>query len=219
MRIPHIVRSFLLRSHVCLRLAYHSGVTTGIVAPQSTGFLAGLSTAFSTVAHHKLEMGAIVQEIGALHVSIHPVGIPSVSTQIAALRRLLLGETTGELKYWLRKVKQVRLFQKPTTPNCIYMMLVNRVTFLSWWMSKARTRLHPLFRSRRRSKRTSTTRSKSRSSAPQRRISSLKNSDKPTSVSSSSARGRSPTSGRSGECKRPTYRSPGVSLQCTHPFP
>ncbi|KAL1952082.1 hypothetical protein VTO73DRAFT_1231 [Trametes versicolor] len=87
-------------------LAFHSGVTTGIVAPQSTGFLTGLSTAFSTVAHHKLETGAIVQEIGALHVSIHPVGIPSVSTQIAALRHLLLGETTGEVKYWLRKVKQ-----------------------------------------------------------------------------------------------------------------
>lgn len=107
-------------------------MTTGIVAPQSTGFLAGLSTAFSTVAHHKLETGAIVQEIGALHVSIHPVGIPSVSTQIAALRRLLTGETTGELKYWLRKVKQVRLFQNLSAPNCRFMMLVIRAMSLSW---------------------------------------------------------------------------------------
>ncbi|KAI0361764.1 carbohydrate esterase family 9 protein [Trametes cingulata] len=86
-------------------LAYRSGVTTGIVAPQSAGFLAGLNTAFSTVARHKLEKGALVQEIGGLHVSIHPVGTPSVSTQIAALRRLLLGKTTGELKHWVDKIK------------------------------------------------------------------------------------------------------------------
>lgn len=105
-------------------------MTTGIVAPQSTGFLAGLSTAFSTVAHHKLETGAIVQEIGALHVSIHPVGIPSVSTQIAALRHLLLGETKGELKHWLHKVKQVRFFQNLSAPNCLLTMLVNRAMSL-----------------------------------------------------------------------------------------
>ncbi|KAI0374295.1 composite domain of metallo-dependent hydrolase [Pilatotrama ljubarskyi] len=87
-------------------LAYRSGVTTGVVAPQSSGFLAGLNTAFSTVARHKLEKGALVQEIGGLHVSIHPVGTPSVSTQIAALRRLLLEKTSGELKHWIDKVKQ-----------------------------------------------------------------------------------------------------------------
>lgn len=83
-------------------------MTTGIVAPQSLGFLAGLNTAFSTVARHKLERGALVQEVGGLHVSIHPRGVPSVSTQIAALRRLLLGEMKGELKQSVNKIKQVR---------------------------------------------------------------------------------------------------------------
>ena len=82
------------------RLAYRSGVTTGIVAPQSRGFLAGLNTAFSTGARHKLAEGAVVWDAGAVHVAIHQVGSPSVSTQIAALRSLLLGETRGDVKVW-----------------------------------------------------------------------------------------------------------------------
>lgn len=154
-------------------------------------------------------------------MSIHPVGIPSVSTQIAALRHLLLGETTGELKHWVHKVKQVRCFHNMSAPNDLFMMPVNRVMSLLWWKSKVRTRLHPSSLSRWRSKRTSTTRSKSRSSVPPRRISSPGNSDKPTSASSSSARGRSPMSGRSGECKCPTPRSRGPSGYCcdhAHPL-
>ncbi|RPD56489.1 composite domain of metallo-dependent hydrolase [Lentinus tigrinus ALCF2SS1-7] len=86
-------------------LAYRSGVTAGIVAPQTRGFLAGLNTAFSTGASHRLEDGALLQEAGAVHVAIHRVGSPSVSTQIAALRRLLLGETTGDVKVWFDKIK------------------------------------------------------------------------------------------------------------------
>ncbi|KAI0746218.1 composite domain of metallo-dependent hydrolase [Daedaleopsis nitida] len=86
-------------------LAYRSGVTTGIVAPQSSGFLAGLNTAFSTGARHKLAEGAIVYEAGAVHIAIHQVGSPSVSTQIAALRALLLGEASGDLQAWFGKIK------------------------------------------------------------------------------------------------------------------
>ncbi|KAJ8494882.1 hypothetical protein ONZ51_g2001 [Trametes cubensis] len=86
--------------------AYRYGVTTGIVAPQGYGFLAGLNTAFSTAGRHKLEEGALVQEVGGLHVSIHPRGKPSVSTQIAALRSILLGKTTGELGHWVNKVRE-----------------------------------------------------------------------------------------------------------------
>ena len=82
-------------------------MTTGIVAPQSGGFLAGLNTAFSTGAGHKLARGALVQDAGAVHVAIHQVGSPSVSTQIAALRHLLLGETTGDVKEWFGKIKTV----------------------------------------------------------------------------------------------------------------
>ncbi|KAI0670026.1 carbohydrate esterase family 9 protein [Trametes maxima] len=85
--------------------AYRYGVTTGIVAPQTSGFLAGLNTAFSTAARHRLEKGALVQEAGGLHIAIHPTGTPSVSTQIAALRHLLLGKTTGELGLWVGKIK------------------------------------------------------------------------------------------------------------------
>ena len=90
-------------------LAYRSGVTAGIVALQTRGFLAGLNAAFSTGAGHKLEDGALLQEAGAVHVAIHRVGSPSVSTQIAALRRLLLGETTGDVKVWFDKIRAVRL--------------------------------------------------------------------------------------------------------------
>ncbi|OJT07354.1 hypothetical protein TRAPUB_1790 [Trametes pubescens] len=86
-------------------VAYRAGVTTGIVAPASGGFLSGVSTAFSLAAPHKLADGAIVQESGAVHVAIHPMGVPSVSTQIAALRRLLLHPSEGEAGVWFDKVK------------------------------------------------------------------------------------------------------------------
>lgn len=53
----------------------------------------GLSTAFSTGAAHKLEDGAVIQDVAALHVQIgHSKRGPSVSTQIAALRNMLLGD-------------------------------------------------------------------------------------------------------------------------------
>lgn len=110
MHCESFLRPFRIASDSCrgIRLAYRSGVTSGITAPQSTGFLAGLSAAFSTVSHHKLEDGALLQDVGALHVSISPVGVPSVSTQIAALRHILLGKTKGELGHALDGVKQVR---------------------------------------------------------------------------------------------------------------
>jgi hypothetical protein len=78
------------------RLSYRAGVTWGIVAPKSRGFLSGLSTVFTTGTAHKLQRGAAVQSIAALHVAIG-AGSPSVSTQVAALRRLLLGNGHGEL--------------------------------------------------------------------------------------------------------------------------
>ena len=97
--------------------AYRAGVTVGIVAPQtqtqnSRGFLSGLGTAFSLGAPHKLALGAIVQRAGAVHVAIHRGQAQSVSTQVAALRRLLLGagveerEREGELRAWFAKVRR-----------------------------------------------------------------------------------------------------------------
>ena len=86
--------------------AYRAGVTTGIVSPQSDGFLSGVSAAFSLAAPHKLAEGAIVQRSGAVHVAIHRGEAQSVSTQVAALRRLLVGsnQTDGELRAWFARI-------------------------------------------------------------------------------------------------------------------
>ncbi|KAG9076185.1 hypothetical protein FS749_012071, partial [Ceratobasidium sp. UAMH 11750] len=74
-------------------LAYRAGVTTAVSAPVSRGMFSGASVAFRTGAEHKLEKGAIINPLAALHLSIgHGAGV-SVATQIATLRRLLLKNT------------------------------------------------------------------------------------------------------------------------------
>jgi hypothetical protein len=90
------------------RLAYRAGVTTGVTAPSSNGFLAGLSTVFSTGLPHRLAKGAVVQDIAALHVRIDS-SKPSVSTQIAALRNLLQGGGNGELAARFEDVVQASI--------------------------------------------------------------------------------------------------------------
>lgn len=52
-------------------------------------------------------MGALVQDVAALHVSIHRLSELSVSTQIAALRRLLLSPPKDELGRWFAKATAV----------------------------------------------------------------------------------------------------------------
>ncbi|KAF8070512.1 carbohydrate esterase family 9 protein [Lyophyllum atratum] len=89
-------------------LAYRAGVTTGIVAPASGGFLSGLSTVFSTGAAHKLAKGAVVQNVAALHVSVGSSSA-SISTQIATLRRLLLGNGQGVLAQRFGEVAEGKL--------------------------------------------------------------------------------------------------------------
>ncbi|KAJ3809316.1 carbohydrate esterase family 9 protein [Lentinula aff. lateritia] len=91
-------------------LAYRSGVTTGVTAPCSSGLLAGLSTAFNTGAAHKLIEGAVVQDEVALHVSLSLSSSVSVSTQIATLRRLLLGGgAKGDLEVQITKVLEGKI--------------------------------------------------------------------------------------------------------------
>ena len=90
------------------RLAYRAGVTVGITAPTSYGFLAGLSVAFSTGSPHKLAAGAVLQDVTALHVATDSWTL-SVSTQIAALRNLLQGAAEGELKSVFASVVKVGL--------------------------------------------------------------------------------------------------------------
>ncbi|KAJ6572076.1 carbohydrate esterase family 9 protein [Mycena capillaripes] len=85
-------------------LGYRSGVTSAVTAPSSRGFLSGLSTVFSTAAAHKLVDGAVIQEVAALHVGLSLSSAISVSTQIAALRGLLLGEGKGDLAQWFSDV-------------------------------------------------------------------------------------------------------------------
>ncbi|KAF9268942.1 carbohydrate esterase family 9 protein [Marasmius fiardii PR-910] len=78
-------------------LAYRGGVTSAITAPSHGNFFSGLGTMFSTGASHKLQKGAIVQDVTGLHFSVRHFGSPSVSTQIAVLRRLLLNPPEGDL--------------------------------------------------------------------------------------------------------------------------
>jgi len=85
-------------------LAYRSGVTAGVSSPISSGFLSGMGTAFTTGALHKLSKGAVLQQETALHVEIGTSTKPSVSTQIAVLRRLLNGEGGGDLGNAFKKV-------------------------------------------------------------------------------------------------------------------
>ncbi|EJD04405.1 composite domain of metallo-dependent hydrolase [Fomitiporia mediterranea MF3/22] len=86
-------------------LAYRAGVTIGVTSPLHNGILSGLSTAFSLGTAHKLEKGALLQEVAAVHVTVgHSVGSGSVSTQVAALRRLLLEPGSGEAGKWFKAV-------------------------------------------------------------------------------------------------------------------
>ncbi|KDQ57532.1 hypothetical protein JAAARDRAFT_35246 [Jaapia argillacea MUCL 33604] len=88
-------------------LAYRAGVTKAITAPSHGGFFSGLSVSFSLGAMHKLETGAIVQDAAAVHVSVrHFGGVPSVSTQIAALRHLLLDPPQGDVGRWFKKAAE-----------------------------------------------------------------------------------------------------------------
>ncbi|KAK2463226.1 hypothetical protein APHAL10511_004881 [Amanita phalloides] len=84
-------------------LAYRAGVTSGIVAPVSFGLISGLSTFFDTGAPHRLANSAVLQETAAFHVAIGTSGA-SISTQIAALRHLLLGNGEGNLAQQVQRI-------------------------------------------------------------------------------------------------------------------
>jgi len=88
------------------RLAYRAGVTAGITSPLTDGFLSGLGTAFGTGLPHRLEKGALLQDVTALHFDLTS-SKPSVSTHIAALRNLFLGQSEGELAVQIKEVISV----------------------------------------------------------------------------------------------------------------
>jgi hypothetical protein len=104
MKVPEIIDGTVIRASDGLLfatrdalLAYRNGVTSAVTAPSSRGFLAGLSTVFSTAAANKLVDGAVIQDVAALHVALSLSSGISVSTHIATLRGLLLGAGAGDL--------------------------------------------------------------------------------------------------------------------------
>ncbi|KAJ7691755.1 hypothetical protein B0H17DRAFT_1062568 [Mycena rosella] len=84
-------------------LAYRDGVASAITAPAGHGVFQGLSVSFSLGARHKLEKGAVLQDVAAVHISISPQFASSVSTQIATLRRLLLGSPKTEKEFGFKQ--------------------------------------------------------------------------------------------------------------------
>lgn len=85
-------------------LAFRNGVTSGVAAPDHAKFYSGLGVSFSLNANHKLEDGAIIKDVTGVHVSLRHFSKPSVSAQMAALRRLLLGPSNGASGHWFAKV-------------------------------------------------------------------------------------------------------------------
>ena len=85
-------------------------VTMVVTSPLGGSFLSGLGVSFNLGAGNKLDEGAVVQDVTAVHVSLHhsETGKPSVSTQIAVLRRLLLQPSDGDIGEWFGQVKAVR---------------------------------------------------------------------------------------------------------------
>lgn len=76
-------------------LAYRSGVTTAVAFPISPSLFSGLSFSFSVAATQPLAPHAILNPTAALHVNLDNSRM-SISTKIAVLRRLLLGEEDEE---------------------------------------------------------------------------------------------------------------------------
>ncbi|KZT35524.1 hypothetical protein SISSUDRAFT_1064386 [Sistotremastrum suecicum HHB10207 ss-3] len=93
-------------------LAYRSGVTSSVSAWSAGSLFSdgvmfdGISVAFRTGAAHSLDKGAIIKSKAALHISISRSMFgsgPSVSTQIATLRRLLLRSPSDDAGNWFHK--------------------------------------------------------------------------------------------------------------------
>ncbi|KAF9566703.1 carbohydrate esterase family 9 protein [Agrocybe pediades] len=90
-------------------LAYRFGVTIGVTAPTNKQFLGGLGAAFSLGATERTDRDAVIQDVTGVHVSVRHSLKPSVSTQIAALRRLLLETSDGELGEMFKKVREGKI--------------------------------------------------------------------------------------------------------------
>ncbi|KAJ7452293.1 hypothetical protein FB451DRAFT_1409447 [Mycena latifolia] len=107
---------------------YRRGVTTAVVAPTGSGFLQGISTAFSTGAPNALADRAILQSATALHISIQSEMRASVSTQIAALRNVLFSSSAPGP--WRRvKAGEIPLIVKIHNPDIMTTLLLLKAEF------------------------------------------------------------------------------------------
>ena len=71
-----------------------------------------MSAGFYTGASHRLEDHAILSHATALHAKIGNMGrTPSVSTQIAALRKALSGGLKGERGKWYKQAAEASRFR------------------------------------------------------------------------------------------------------------
>ncbi|CED83667.1 Metal-dependent hydrolase, composite domain [Phaffia rhodozyma] len=81
-------------------IAALSGVSVGVVAPDSSSLVSGVSFAFDTAADGPLSPRAIRSEAVALHVNVGHGFSSSISNQIGQLRKLLLGKTPDADGWW-----------------------------------------------------------------------------------------------------------------------
>lgn len=96
--------------------------------------IAGVSATFRTGASHAMERGAVLQDATALHIimgrshPLFPKKRPSVSSQIATLRRLLYGWESNERETgeWFKKAAEVRSARIPVAEDS---QILGRVSF------------------------------------------------------------------------------------------
>jgi len=84
----------------------------GVTYPSHQGFYSGLGTMFSLGVSHKLKQGAVIQKVTGMHVSVWHFSKLSISTQIAALRKLLLDPQQTSASDWFKKVTAVGIASK-----------------------------------------------------------------------------------------------------------
>jgi hypothetical protein len=94
-----------------------------VTYPSHQGFYSGVGTTFSLGVTHKLEQGAVIQEVTGVHVSVRHFSKLSISTQIAALRKLLLDSQHNPAGGWFKRVTDVCLFLKTTSPFQLITMI------------------------------------------------------------------------------------------------
>ena len=93
-----------------------------------------MGTAFNTGLGHRLQSGAVLQDVTALHFAIGS-SKPSVSTQIAALRNLFSGTVGGKIGAYFGDILSV-IFDYSLRYTRIIKILIIRGHY--HWLSKSK---------------------------------------------------------------------------------